>query len=270
MSYKVIEVKKSKAKYTIILKKADKKLDFIVSEDIIVEFRIVKGKAFSKEEFNKLKENINRDKYYQKLLYYVNYKPRTYHEAKLYLDKFGIDEKSKNYYLSKLSEINLLNDELFVKDYIYEYSHYRLIGPNKIIYELKKKGINYSLINKYIIDYKAELIYQNIKKLIEKKVKSLKGKSLNKTIQLIKSYIINKGYNYSDVNQVINEQIKLINENTNEDMALNKMVNKYYAKYNRLNKTESFKNYVIPKLLNKGYKYDKILKILEGEKYDAN
>ncbi len=270
MTYKVKTLEKDKTKYIVTFENNEETFSFTVSEDIIIDFRLIKNKEFSEKEFSEIKESINRDKYYQKLLYYANYKPRTYHEAKIYLDKFNIDDKAKFYYLNKLSEINLLNDELFVKDYIYEYSHYRLIGPKKIVFELRKKGISDKLINQYIIDYKPELIYKNIVKLIEKKVKAIKAKALKKTIQLIKSYITNRGYDYKDVNQVINEQIEIIKENTDEDKALKKTVDKYFDKFNKLNKNQTFKNYVVPKLLNKGYQYDKILQILEGEEYDTN
>ncbi|MCF7923881.1 MAG: RecX family transcriptional regulator [Candidatus Izimaplasma sp.] len=270
MNYKVLSIEKNKNKYKVVIEKAGEKISLTVSEDIILDFRLLKDKELTEKEYKNLVESINRDKYYQKLLYYANYKPRTAHEAKNYLDKFDIDEKAKHYYLNKLEEIQLLNDDLYVRNYIYEYSHYRLIGPKKIIYELRRKGISPTLINKHINDYKADLIYRNIVKLVEKKAKSIKSKPFKKTIQLIKSYIVNKGYDFNLVQTVINDQIDLINEFVNEEKALDKDIEKYYTKYKKSKQKSSFKNYVVPKLLNKGYQYGKILKILEGDKYGEN
>ncbi|MDA3932025.1 MAG: RecX family transcriptional regulator [Tenericutes bacterium] len=260
---KVKNVNFRKKKYSVTFEESDE--EFIVSEELILEYRLTRGKILEDASFKAFKDSVHQDKHRQKLLYYATYKPRTIKEAKTYLNKYDVPEVSKNKYIDQLLKTHVLNDELYTRNYIEEYSQFRMIGPNKIKFDLIKKGISKKIINQYLPSYTHKLIQENIKKLILKKLKSIKNKSMKKVIISLKTYIINKGFDYSDVQQEIEKLKSIITSSINEDEALQRDFEKYLHKYERSTKPQSFKNYVVPKLMQKGYAYQNILKLLEGE-----
>jgi regulatory protein len=265
MIYEVKKVEKNKKDYTVYFQINQKEESFDVSDEIILDYRLVKGKILEDEKYAEFKEAVLHDQYRQKLWHYATYKPRTIQEARQYLDQFDVPEAAKAKYIEKLKEAHILDDELYVKNYIEEYSSYRMIGPRKIEMDLRNKGISTNQINRMMGLYKASLMKENIKHLLEKKIKSSKNKPLFKLKESIKSYLMNKGYDYEMVNGVVDEMSSDIKEGNDEDMALQKDFDQYLNKYKRSNQSQSFRDYLIPKLMQKGYPYHKIIKFIEGE-----
>lgn len=261
----VISVSAKKNAYHLELKVGHELKSLEVSDEIILTYRLVKGKILDQESYKALNESIMHDKYRQKLWHYVSFKPRTVHEARLYLSQFDMPEKAKTAYIAKLKDAHMLDDERYVKQYIDEYSHFRMIGPRKIIQDLRNKGIEQDLINRHIGLYAQSLMRENISRLIEKKVKSLKNKPLVKVKESIKGYILNKGYDYDLIDSVMAHMEKEILASNDEDAAIQKDFDQYIRKYKKSNQSHSFKAYVLPKLMQKGYPYHKIIQLLEGE-----
>jgi regulatory protein len=265
MNIEVKAIKSKKNQFILELLVDNQTIEYDVSDEIILDFRLVKGKVLDKETYQALKENILHDKYRQKLLHYATYKPRTVKEARDYLSQFDMPEKAKAKYIQKLMDGKILDDDTYVKNYIDEYSHFRLIGPRKIEFDLIGKGIDKHKINQMMGLYSTALMKENIGKLIEKKVKSSKNKALNKIKQTVKAYVINKGYDYELVQAVLEDMTEAIENHNDEDMAIQKDYDKYLRKYKKSNQSQSFKSYMIPKLMQKGYGYHKIIELLEGE-----
>jgi len=265
MIVEVKAIKSNKSQFSLELLVDNQTVEYDVSDEIILEFRLVKGKQIDEETYLALKENILHDRYRQKLLHYATYKPRTIKEARDYLSQFDIPEKAKAKYIQKLMDGKILDDDIYVKNYIDEYSHFRLIGPRKIEFDLIGKGIDRQKVNQMMGLYSTKLMKENIEKLIEKKLKSSKNKPLNKIKQTIKAYVVNKGYDYDLVQSVLDAMTATIEDHNDEDIAIQKDYDKYLRKYKKSNQSHSFKSYVIPKLMQKGYGYHKIIELLEGE-----
>ncbi len=268
MMYEVTNIEKKKNKYQVQFKYQDKHLDFEVSDELILEYRLVRGKILEKPVFNGFKEAVQHDTYRQKLMHYATYKPRTISECRKYLEQFSIPEKAKDKYIKKLVDVQILNDELYVKNYIDEYSHFRMIGPKKIEFDLIQKGLSRTLINQYISDYSHQLMKENIETLVEKKLKSSKNKPIFKIKESLKAYVVNKGYDYGLTQEVIDSLSKRIEEEIDEDASLQKDYDNYLRKYKKGNQSQSFREFAIPKLIQKGYSYHKIIDILKGEGSD--
>lgn len=263
--YQVKGLEKKKNKYHVLIEFQGKETDYEVSEELILDYRLVTGKILDEIQFKTFMNALNNDKYRQKLMHYCTFKPRTIKEATDYLSAFKMPEKAKESLIKKLVDIHILDDQTYTKQYIQEYSSFRLIGPNKIRYDLKKKGISDALINLYIKSYTHDLIKENISKLIQKKIKSSKNKPLQKLKTSLMTYIVNKGYDYQSVKEVIESLMDHIHKNNNEEEALQKDFDNYVRKYRKSNQSQSLKAYCLPKLMQKGYSYHIIMKFLEGE-----
>lgn len=262
--YIVTESKPYKKKYIIKIKTPNKEEEYIVSEDLMVDFRLVKDKELEKETFLKFKEESKRDEQYQKVLHYALFKQRCSYDIKKYLEKKDIYNENQDYYLNKLIKSGILNDQSYVENYVNEAFNYKLNGPGKIIYELSKKEINKNLYQPEIDKISDSDIVNNIEIIIKKKIKSIKHKSLQVTIQNLKQFIINKGYSYEIVNQVIDRLKDEISNFIDEDNALDKDYMIAKKKYSK-DKTKEYQN-ILSYLLRKGYSYNKI-KVRMGEEH---
>lgn len=263
--YQVKSLEKKKKHYYVQIEYEGKETSYKVSETLILDYRLVTGKILDDEQFKSFMNALNNDHYRQKLMYYCTYKPRTIYEARTYLSRFDMPEKAKAMLVQKLVDMKILNDEIYIEQYIQEFSQYRLIGPNKIIYDLKRKGIEDQAIRKYIGIYSDALMKENILKWFQKKLKTSKNKPLQKLKASLIAFIVNKGFDYELVHSMVNahiDQMKLMN---NEDDALQKDYDVYLRKYRKSNQSQTLKQYCLPKLMQKGYAYHKIMSLLEGE-----
>lgn len=254
--YKVVESKPMKRKYLVIIKTPKKEEEFILSEDLMVEFRLVKGKELDKEQFFAFKEAYKRDELYQKVLHYALYKQRCTYEIKTYLEKKNIPEDNYDYYLNKLKKSGILDDENFCENYVNETFNFKLFGPDKIVYELSKKHLHKNIYQKYLDSISMKEIERNVESLLQKKLKSIRKGSYKKAISDIKQFIVHKGYRFDVVNRIVDEFKDDIRKQIPEDESLEKDFQYALKKYQK-DKTKEYKN-ILAYLLRKGYSYNKI------------
>lgn len=251
----VVQVKPIKKNYLVILKK-DKEEEYIISEELLVEFRLLKGKELTDADYKKFKEAYKSDELFQKVLHYALYKQRCTLDLEQFLTKKSIFGKDQEYYLEKLRKSRILDDESYTKNYIHESFEYKRLGINKIVYELKLKQIDESIYQPIIDQITNKQVEENIQYLYQKKLSQSKNKSLNKTIQDIKQFIIRKGYDYELVHAIVERFREEISGAISEDDALKKDYLIAKKKYSKDKETAS-KN-ILSSLLRKGYTYQKI------------
>jgi SOS response regulatory protein OraA/RecX len=99
--------------------------------------------------------------------------------------------------------------------------------------------------------------------LFNKKLKSIKNKSINNAISSIKQYIISKGYKIEIVNHLVEESKEMIYKLIPEDEALEKDYLTAKRKYSK-DKTKEKQN-ILAYLLRKGYTYNKIKTRMEAD-----
>ncbi len=259
--FQVIQVKPIKKKYLVILKK-DKEEEYIISEELLVEFRLLKGKELTNADYKKFKEAYKSDELFQKVLHYALYKQRCTLDMQQFLAKKSIFGDDQVYYLEKLRTSRILDDVSYTKNYIHESFEYKRLGINKIIYELKLKQIDESIYQPIIDQITNKQVQENIQYLYQKKLTQSKNKSLNKTIQDIKQFIIRKGYDYEMVNSMVERFREEISNTISEEDALKKdylLAKKKYSK----NKETAASN-ILSSLLRKGYTYQKIKERMGG------
>lgn len=251
----VQHVKPVKKNFLVVLKK-DKEEEYIVSEELLIEFRLLKGKELSEAEYKKFKEAYKSDELYQKILHFALYKQRCSQDIETYLTKKSIFGSEQAYYLEKLKKARILDDESYTKNFVHEALEFKRLGINKIIYDLRMKNLDETLYQPIIDQISTKQIQDNIEYLYQKKLGQSKNKSLSRTIQDIKQFIIRKGYDYELVNAIINQHKEEIASTISEEDALDRdylLAKKKYSK----DKSKYSKN-ILSSLLRKGYSYNKI------------
>lgn len=260
--YKVINLAKKGKNYQISIKDDLKEFNFVVSEDLIIEYRLLVGKELDQKQYNSLINAINKDAYYQKVLKYALFKPRTKKEIFTYLDKLKIEDYG--YYLNKLEKLKLIDDALYAENYITDAINLKKIGPRKITEDLRIKGIKSELIDNFLVKFKPENHQSNIVYWLDKKLKTLTNKPYYQTHKMLINFLVNKGFDYEDVTSIVNQYQSQIKNSINEDQIIVKEIKYLSSKYQKKDLKVSLNQYLINKLLAKGYQYSVIKKHLEG------
>jgi regulatory protein len=254
-------------RYSVIIKSDKKTESFDVSEDILVEFRLVKSKVLSTSDFKKLVVANDRDIVYQKLLHYALYKMRCTKEITDYLIKKKIPLEEQKYHITKLRKSKILDDLKYADIYVRESFEFKKIGPNKIVYELNRKRISNDLYDKFINDIKPIDIEENLSYLFNKKLNSMKNKSRRIATQNIKKFLVTKGYSFETVNNFCAKSAHLITEGISEDDVLGK---DYLVAIKKYKDSPHKKKNIISYLVRKGYNFSKVKAILGEKNYEEN
>ena len=252
-------------RYSVIIKSESKTTNFDISEDILVEYRLVQEKVLSKTDYKKFVIANDRDKVYQKVLHYALYKMRCTKEITDFLTKKKIPYEEQAYYLKKLRKTKILDDLKYAEIFVRESFDFGKKGPKKIMYELNKKKIDKEIYMNYINLIKPEEIEENLKNLFNKKLNSIKNKSINKATQNIKQYLVTKGYSYEQVSNYVNKSSSIIKEKISEDEIIAK---DYIVAQKKYKDSPNKRTNVISYLLRRGYNYAKIKALLGEKQYE--
>lgn len=128
---------------------------------------------------------------------YCAYQERCVSEIKQKMKDLLVDEADHANYLTWLSENNYLNEARFVELYVRSKFNQKHWGRNKIMFELKKRGIPESLLSN-VRNEIAEADYTDqLKKLILKKKADLKLGTAQQKYQKCYAFAMSKGYESS-------------------------------------------------------------------------
>ncbi|MBN2540269.1 MAG: RecX family transcriptional regulator [Bacilli bacterium] len=261
---KVTSVKSKKKQYLVEIKLDSKVKEYLVSEELLLEYRLVKGKELDDVTYIKFQSDLKKDANYQKVLHFALYKPRCTHEIVEFMKRKAIEEDQFKYHLNKLHKARILDDELYISNYINDAIEFKRQGPNKIRFDLENKKLSKDWIEATLSMVPRKTINANLQYLFDRKVDSLKKQSVTKAINQIKRFLVNKGYSFEDVNQVVSNNMNQIRSVSNEEEAILDDIRQAYRKYR--NENEKKKEKILAYLLRKGYTYHTIkLKIGEYE-----
>jgi regulatory protein len=165
-----------------------------------------------------------QDKFYNKALRFLSYRPRSEEEIRKYLrhsrpdrsstrsrtdsrfredDTIDIIEKV----IAKLKEQKFLNDGEFAKWWIESRLRFRPRSINLIKRELLQKGVDRDLIDAQISNLKSQISneLENAQKLIEKKIKRYRNLSKQEIYQKLGSYLARRGFDWETIKKSIDE-----------------------------------------------------------------
>ena len=215
-------------KYKIFLEDRE----IILYEDIIIKYSILLKKEITKEELDLY---ISENKYYElyySALKYINIKIRSKKELSKYLLKFSDDLSLINGVISKIKDEGYLDDRIYARSYIHDVITLKNYGPLKIIKELIDLGIDKSIIDDELVRFDNDLIYNKIKKYVDKNLKINKDKSLFVFKEKMLNSLVNNGYSREDILFYLNE-VSFDDEdikNKEYDKLYKKLSSKYSGK----------------------------------------
>lgn len=245
---KIISVTKKGRGYIV---KSSVNETITVTEETLIKHKLFKGNEFTNDEWVNLINNDKVEKAFNKVLFFIDFKMRSYLEIKNYLLKI-IPETDTLEVIKKLNEIKLINDDL-LSNIIIDEEIRKLKGPKYIIELLSKRGIPYDIIKKNIQRYSSDIELENLKQFLCK-YHSCDTLPISIQKEKIKEKLLRLGY--GDTFFYVIDEMQFTD---NSFITLEK-------EFLKLKEKEIDLNLIIKKLLAKGYSYQAIKNIINTHK----
>lgn len=230
------------------------------------------GKIISKEKYNELKDSENKNKaqeYLSYLLTHGRYTKKALKDkikSKTKLSDDDIDNLIKPYI-----ENGVINDKEYVLDYL-EAKVEQGYGRNYLIQDLKKRGVNDSLLKDQEIDNYLNFGENKIIQLIEKENQKKTNIPLRKRKENILSLLLRRGFDYAFSKESIDSFYQSYKENKKDSETKLNLLKKEGRKcYNQLLKKypdpQKRKSAFYQSLWKKGFERDEIEELCQREEY---
>ena len=197
-----IEVqKKNKERVNIFI---DEEFAFAISAELVYKYNL---KPKMTVDIEVLKEVAKKESIMKCRSAAIRIIERTFKTEKELKDKllqkgYEVDEIESA--VEFLKEYNYINDDLYVKSYIKD--KIKMQGQNKILYDLKRKGVSEELIKQTLASVDDNDVIETAYLLAEKKYNVLSKKESDnyKLSQKLYRYLVSRGYSFEIAKQAIN------------------------------------------------------------------
>lgn len=241
---KILKYKKtSRGRYKVTLDSDE----IILYEDVIIKNDFLLRKNVDTFLLDKvLNENILYEAY-DLALGYIETRLRTEKEIIKYLEKKGYNTNTISDVLNRLKSNNLINEVKYVEAYTNDKINLSSYGPFKIKRDLSDLGISIEVIENYLNTIDDEVWSNKLDKIIDKKVKSMKNKSLYMIKNKLRADLTILGFDKDMINYKLNSLDK-----SDED-SLKKEMEKAYNKYSKKYEGDALKMQIKNHLYKKGF-----------------
>lgn len=249
---KINRISKKNNKYLLTLSD-NTSLSFY--EDTIIKYNLYKIKDIDDNTFKEIINYNNFIEGYNVALKYINTKLRMKKEIKNKLKDYKEDMVDK--IIKKLEDNNYLNEELYIESYLHDAIYISLMGPIKIKNNLMKLGLSNKLIDNYLNKVDEDIWLNNIRMLVDKKIKNTHDKSKSMLKNNLYNSLLYQGYSSDLINKVL-DTIE-ISDRENIESTYLKEYKRLSSKYKDKELIFKIKN----KLYTKGYLKEDINYIID-------
>ena len=254
---KIERVSKKRSGFCVEFEGGEK---IVLSEDAFTEFRLYDGKVLSDHERKRLGEIYSQDSYYSYALRLLSHDMVSVHQIREKLTAKGAEPETVNKIVQRLKKTGLLDDERYARTYASDVGDLRLYGRNKILAELKMKGIPFSLL--------SELEFPEEKELDKalrygRAVDARSGKTPydKKKFKIVKS-LLQRGYDLRIAEEAA-EKVTTHIDPKDEEQALDRQYALAKGKYSKKYFGYELKQHILAYLVRRGFDYDKIKEKLQ-------
>lgn len=151
------------------------------------------------------------DRWYDKILRFLSFRPRSKKEITDYLVKHKIADQIQKKLIEKLEQQNLINDADFARWFVEQRNEFRPKGKKLLALELKQKGIAQEEITAALTDSPSEL--EQATSLISKKLVFWQKLPTIEQKKKIYGFLGRRGFGWEIIKKVIAEVITNNGEN---------------------------------------------------------
>lgn len=149
------------------------------------------------------------EKFYNRTLHFLSYRPRSEKEIKGFLEKIRANITISSKILQKLQQHKLIDDEKFAKWWVEQRMEFRPEGHWVLKTELRQKGISDEIIEKILGNEEIKILGdEGLKKLVEKKLQRYKGLPKQEIYKKLGDFLQRRGFRWEIIKKVIDEALE--------------------------------------------------------------
>ena len=195
---KIEQQKKNLRRYNIYI---NERFAFSVHEDILVTFRLLKGREISQTELEQIVIEEERKKAERAGLRFLSYRPRTTKEMRDYLLQKEYERGIIDSLLVHWQNIGYLDDLQFAKQWVEERVSFKHKGRNLVREELRHKGVPPTIIEQVLVELNDHHELWSCLSLINKKIKRAEQQLSYQEKQKLFQFLQRRGYPFDTIQQ---------------------------------------------------------------------
>lgn len=261
-SYEVTKIKTldDYVKITIENDKEDQPLRILISMDDYFTLKIRKSTLLDRTTVLELQHKEILLNGYRACIRRLRMRDYTAHEMKMYLQlqkELTAEEITET--IQVLEQKGYINDQLYLLTKI-DKLQYTLQGKHNIIRSLVAKGLSREDVEAALADVDDDAESLKASKMAEKLKNSVKDKSLYMKRKLIAQKLIKSGFD-TMIAKLVSEKVEF--ENSDDNEALDKTIQKAIRNYERKYQNLELKNKVVNYCIGKGFHSTEVIEKLD-------
>ncbi|WP_156280884.1 regulatory protein RecX [Paenibacillus sp. NEAU-GSW1] len=171
----------------------DEEAVLTVHEDLLIKYRLLKGRTLTDSELEQIREEDNRYRTYALAVAYLGARPRTRKQLEQYLQRKAFEEEHISAALERLENEHFVDDDEYARQFALQRIKYAHKGRRWIKQELQLRGVSKQAAASAAeaIDKGAELEAAII--AAGKKWRSLKGEERDRRMKLM-AFLMRRGF----------------------------------------------------------------------------
>lgn len=181
----------------------DGKYAFSLNLDQLLEARLKIGQQLEDSRLADLKKRSAEGKLKMRALNWLMLRPHSEHELRQYLRRKKADQRLINDWAEDFKAKNYLNDEDFARWWVETRRLSKLASSRKLIFELRRKGINSEIIKTVIGDSNDDE-HSALLALVNKKRQLARYRTDERKLT---EYLLRQGFSYGAVKAALKENL---------------------------------------------------------------
>ena len=228
-----------------------------VSEDVLVRYRLLKGRELDEETIQEIKKSSGADFGFQLAMNYLSY---------TVADRKSV-QQDRNKIVARLKELDLVNDLVYGESYVRTNMRLSDKGPKKLSQQMQQKGLKLEIIEQALAQYTVEDQVQNAHQTAEKTFGKNHGKSQKELLRKIQQTLMTKGFSQEVIQQAMADLPQEVDQETEYDYLV-KQGDKLWRRNSRFEpKKRNLK--VKQSLYQKGFDLDMIQRFITEKEEES-
>jgi regulatory protein len=165
------------------------------------------GTPLSDEKKQELLAEDEKQRAFERSLYFLGYRPRSRTEILNYLEKKGFSQQASDYAMARLEEYGYVDDMAFARMWIESRSRTRPRGEFGLRHELRQKGVAGSVIDKALAGYEET---EPAWRAVKPRLKSWAGLDRTGLRQKIHAHLQRRGFCWQTCEHVYEKVISTL------------------------------------------------------------
>jgi regulatory protein len=163
------------------------------------------GQRLSAEEIVELQMKDEIERSYERALNFLSYRPRSAAEVRRNLRRKDVEDQVIEVVIGRLTRAGLLDDREFARYWVDNRARFNPRGLRGLRYELRQKGVSYSIIDDVLSDYDVQAA---ARKTVEAGARRLSQETPEGFRRKLKGYMARRGFSYAIIKPLIEERLE--------------------------------------------------------------